>query len=48
MNIGGELMHPNNSLLTFSKKFNIPVDSPEITLKLIEEINKLKKEQEEG
>ena len=33
---------PNDALLRFSKEFNIPVDSPDITTKLLEEIEKIR------
>ena len=35
-------MQSNRALLRFSKEFGLSVDSPEITIKLIEEINKLR------
>jgi len=35
-------MQHNDALLRFSKEFGISVDSPEITIKLIEEINRLR------
>lgn len=37
---------PSDALIRFQKEVcpDIPIDSPEITFKLIEEINKLKKE----
>ena len=38
----------NDALMRFSKKFNIPIDSPDIINKLIEEISKLKKETKEA
>ena len=42
--VGGWSIMPNDALIEFSKEFGIPVDSPEITMRLIEEISKLKEE----
>jgi hypothetical protein len=39
-------MH-NNALIRFSREFDIPLNSPEITTRLIEEINKLKRSEKD-
>ena len=41
-------MQPNDALNRFHQEIcpNVPLDSPEITIKLIEEINKIKGEKE--
>jgi len=37
---------PSDALIRFSKEFNIPLDSPDITNILIREITKIKQEVE--